>query len=144
MTVEAYINRRRNIFSILGKSEEDTALVQDFNAQYFDQNIEEPLSGVSSVENTNLYPHGLKAALLTFTVEDEDSPSSPSAVQEDQKVEFTFNPADAKPVTSYGRRPIVRIEHLERVSQRTSENTFERVDSSSFISKLGRLAVLKR
>mgnify|MGYP006950291150 CR=1 FL=1 len=34
-TVEAYLQRRRNIFAILGKNEEDTELVEDFNANYF-------------------------------------------------------------------------------------------------------------
>ena len=45
LTVEAYLKRRKNIFKILGKNEDDKQLVQDFNDGYFEQNLgDEPSS----------------------------------------------------------------------------------------------------
>lgn len=64
MTVEAYLKRRHNIFAILGKNEEDTKLITNFNSEYFEQmTISEEMDGGVSTIRTNIYPHGLIASL---------------------------------------------------------------------------------
>lgn len=65
MTVDAYLKRRHNIFAILGKNEEDTKLITNFNSEYFEQMpiSEEMDCGISTIESTNIYPHGLIATL---------------------------------------------------------------------------------
>ena len=68
--MEAYLERRRNIFKILGKNECDKQLVQDFNDGYFDQNIGDEPS--SPLLNSDVYPHGLNSALRVIACEKED------------------------------------------------------------------------
>ena len=65
VTVEAYLKRRHNIFAILGKNEEDTKLITNFNSEYFEQMpISEELdSATTALQSTNIYPHGLIATL---------------------------------------------------------------------------------
>jgi hypothetical protein len=69
VTVEAYLERRRNIFNILGKNQYDKQLVQDFNDGYFDQNLnDEP----NSPFTRDVYPYGLNGALRVVACEAND------------------------------------------------------------------------
>ena len=128
MTVEAYLERRKNIFKILGKNEDDKQLVQDFNDGYFDQNISEEPN--SPLLNSDVYPYGLNGALRVIACEQEDENEQQPRSKE---LKFQIKPElEVRPLI-FRKMTTVEVEQVDK----TSCNTFSREDS--YISKFAKI-----